>query len=63
MTDIQRNILAVLNGDSQHMSAAEVAVRLGESPREIQDALHEMDELDLVSMRNGLYRPYGKGRL
>ena len=42
-------------------TAEEIAAEIGESKREVQAALHQLDDEDLVIMRNGFYLASHKG--
>ena len=58
---IRDKIMAYLQWIGIVATAQEIADDIGESKREVQAALHQLDDEDLVIMRNGFYLASKKG--
>ena len=58
---IRDKIMAYLQWIGIVATAEEIAEEIGESKREVQAALHQLDDEDLVIMRNGFYLASHKG--
>ena len=58
---IRDKIMAYLQWIGIVATAQEIADDIGESKREVQTVLHQLDDEDLVIMRNGFYLASKKG--
>ena len=58
---IRDKIMAYLQWIGIVATAQEIADDIGESKREVQAVLHQLDDEDLVIMRNGFYLASKKG--
>ena len=59
--ELKDRIMAHLRAIRLAARTAEIAQALGEDKRSVQDALVELDDADMVIMRNGWYLASAKG--